>query len=274
MRRVVSGYIILLRVMGLVIALVLLVACGPAATPAPTAPMPEPGAEWDYVALGDSTPAGYGVQKSYVDIYAEYIEADLGVTVRVHNWARGGKSAAGLLTALQGVEALRGDIREAEVITIWIGANDILPCVGVYPGGGKCGKWEELDMDCVREEVTALKANIDAVIAEILSLRSPDETLILIADVGNPLASQWKELGLLDELKGPVMEDWINHIAQAAEKNNLYVVHTYRVINGPNGDNEGAPPDISQADGVHFNEEGHRLLADLHREVGYAPFGP
>jgi len=269
---VVSGYTIPLAAMGLAIILVFLAACArpgmPAATPTEATPT------WDYVALGDSTPTGYGVQKSYIDIYADYIEADLGVTVRVHNWARNGQSAAQLLAALQGDQALRDDIHEAEVITIWTGANDILPRVGIYPAGGICGKWEELDMECVREGVTTLKASIDAIIAEILSLRGPDETLILIADVGNPLASQWKELGLLDELKGPVMEDWINHIGQAAEKNNLYVVHTYRVINGPNGDNEGAPPEISQVDRLHFNEEGHRLLADLHREVGYGPLRP
>ena len=268
----VSGCSIPLTVMGLVIVLAFLAACAPPGTPAATPTEATP--TWDYVALGDSTPTGYGVQKSYVDIYAEYIEADLGVTVRVHNWARNGQSAAQLVTALQGDQALRDDIHEAEVITIWTGANDILARVGVYPAGGICGKWEKLNMDCVREGVTALKANIDAIIAEILSLRSPDETLILIADVGNPLAGDWKQLGILGELKGPAMEDWINHIAQAAEKNNIYVVHSYRVINGPNGDDEGVPPEISQADGVHFSEEGHRLLADLHREVGYGPLVP
>jgi hypothetical protein len=46
---------------------------------------------WDLVALGDSTPAGYGVglDRSYVQIYAEYLKEDLGVTVDVHNYATG-----------------------------------------------------------------------------------------------------------------------------------------------------------------------------------------
>jgi lysophospholipase L1-like esterase len=28
-------------------------------------------------------------------------------------------------------------------------------------------------------------------------------------------------------------------------------------------------PDYVQSDGLHLNEQGHRLLADRHREVGY-----
>jgi hypothetical protein len=43
---------------------------------------------WDYVALGDSYPAGLGVENSYVDYYAEFIEQDLGVQVEVNNFSR------------------------------------------------------------------------------------------------------------------------------------------------------------------------------------------
>ena len=262
------------QMVDLALLMVLLSTCGtpePAPTPAFT---PTPAVAVDLVALGDSTPAGFGVVQSYVDIYAEYVEADLGVAVRVHNWARGGQHAAEMLTVLQSDHTLRDDIREAEVITIWTGMNDVFVGVGAEPKGGVCGNWEGMDMDCIGERVERLKGNIDAIIAEILSLRSSDETLVLIADVGNPHASQWQELGLLDELKGPVMEEWITHIAKAAEENNIQVVHTYRIINGPNGDNEGAPPEITKADGLHLNGDGHRLLADLHRQVGYGPLDP
>ena len=264
----------LAKTASLALLMVLLSACGtPEPAPTPTL-APTPAAAIDLVALGDSTPAGYGVVDSYVDLYAEYIETDLGVAVRVHNWARGGQHAADLLSVLQSDQALRDEIREAEVITIWTGMNDIFVGVGSKPKGGACGNWEGLDIDCAAERVERLKGNIDAIIAEILSLGSPDETLVLIADVGNPHARQWKEMGLLDELKGPMMEEWIDHIAEAAEQNNVQVVHTYRVINGPNGDDQGAPPGILQADGFHFNGEGHRLLADLHRQVGYGPLQP
>jgi lysophospholipase L1-like esterase len=208
--------------------------------------------------------------QSYAEIYAEYVEQDLGVAVRVHHWARNGQRASELLTALQEDQELRDDIREAEVITIWTGFNDVAPAIGVKPGGGVCGPWQELDLDCVGERVAGLNASIDAIIAELLDLCDPDETLILFADVGNPLAEQWREMGLLDELKGPVMEEWIGHIADACEETGISVVHTYRVLNGAEGGG-GVGPELMQDDGLHLNSAGHGLLADLHRQVGYGP---
>ena len=261
------------QMVSLALLAVLVSACG-TSEPAPTStPTLTPSVAIDLVALGDSTPAGWGVVQSYVDIYAEYIQADLGVAVRIHNWARGGQHASDLLTALQSDQDLRSDIREAEVVTIWTGMGDVFVGIGSQPKGGVCGSWEELDIECARERSTKLNANIDAIMAEILSLCSPDETLVLIADVGNPHAGQWKELGLLDELKGPAMEEWIVHIAEVAEKSLVQVVHTYQVINGPNGD-QGPAEDIFHTDGIHFNTEGHKLLADLHRLVGYGPLEP
>jgi lysophospholipase L1-like esterase len=261
------------QAISLALLMVLLTACGtlePTLSPTPT---PTSAVTIDLVALGDSTPAGWGVVESYVDIYARYVETDLGVAVRVHNWARYGQRASELLVALQSDQALRDAISEAEVITIWTGMNDVFVGIGSQPKGGVCGNWKGLDLDCVGERVERLKENIDAIIAEILSLCSSDDVLVLIADVGNPYANQWKEMGLLDELKGPVMEEWIDHIAEAAEENNVSVVHTYRVLNGPTGE-EGVPSEIMQTDGLHFSGEGHRLLADLHRQAGYGPLKP
>jgi hypothetical protein len=196
-------------------------------------------------------------------MYAEHVEADLGAAVEIHRWARNGQRAAELLTAL------RDDILSAEVITIWTGFHDIYPAIGIAPKGGACGPWDELDMDCVRERVAGLKTTIDAIVAELLSLSDPDDTLILFADVGNPLADEWEELDLLDELKWPVFEEWIGHIADACEGTGIHVVHTYRELNGLDGG--AVAPEILQADGLHFNGDGHSLLADLHRQVGYGP---
>ena len=78
----------------------------------------EANAAWDYVALGDSIPSGFGVNgRSYVTYYAEYIQADLGVTVKVHNWSVPGQTTRQLLQSLQNNQVLRDAIKEAEVIT-------------------------------------------------------------------------------------------------------------------------------------------------------------
>jgi lysophospholipase L1-like esterase len=235
-------------------------------------PTSTPARTVELVALGDSTPAGFGVVRSYVDMYAEHVEADLGAAVEIHRWARNGQRAAELLAVLREDQALRDDIDRADVITIWTGFNDIYPAIGIEPKGGACGPWDELDMDCVRERVADLKTTIDAIVAELLTLLDPDDTLILFADVGNPLAEEWEDLGLLDELKGPVFEEWIGHIADACEGTGIHVVHSYRELNGPGGG--AVAPELLQADGLHLNGDGHRILAEMHRQVGYGPLEP
>jgi lysophospholipase L1-like esterase len=61
---------------------------------------------------------------------------------------------------------------------------------------------------------------------------------------------------------------WREYLIQAARKHSVHVVSTYEMLNGPNGDQE-IPPEYMQSDGLHFNKEGHKLIADLHRNVGY-----
>lgn len=219
---------------------------------------------WDYVALGDSTPAGYGMEDSYVDYYAEFIEEDLGGRVEVHNFSRSGQSTSSLLNRLRTNEDLRAAVRDAEVITIWTGWNDFGEPLSQYRNE-TCGG--EDNLECVREAVTALNANIDAILDEILSLTSPQDALIRIADVGIPFVATWKYHGWFEMLQGPCYEAWREHLIEAAEQRGITVVYTYHVLNGPSGDEtiEG----IHQSDGFHFNEEGHRLVARLHREVGY-----
>jgi len=75
------------------------------------------GKKWDYVALGDSTPDGYGVERSYVDYYAVFIEEDLAVDVEVHNHARSGQKASTMLNQVRDDQGIRAALRDAEVIT-------------------------------------------------------------------------------------------------------------------------------------------------------------
>jgi len=219
---------------------------------------------WDYVALGDSTPAGYGVDKSYVDYYGEFIAEDQGVQVESHNFSQSGQTTGVLLKQLRNNEELREAVRNAEVITIWTGWNDLSKPLSQYRDE-TCGG--EDNLDCIREAVAALNANIDAILDEILSLTSPQDTLIRIADVGIPFVNTWKHQGWFETLHGPCYEVWRAHLVEASEQRGITVVYTYHVLNGPDGDEK--TEGIFQNDGIHFNAEGHRLIARLHREAGY-----
>ncbi|MFZ5822247.1 MAG: SGNH/GDSL hydrolase family protein [Chloroflexota bacterium] len=221
---------------------------------------------WDYVALGDSYPAGYGAERSYVDYYAEYIQADLGVQVEVYNYARTGLTTFGLLEQLRQDKTLRDRIREAEVITIWVGWNDFSEPLARY-SAGTCGGQENLD--CLAQAAGTFRETIDAILDEILALSNPQETLIRIADVGIPplFMEDWRRHGRFEALHEPGFETWRNHLVEAAGRRGITVVQTYRVLNGPNGDE--TLKGIYQSDGIHFNDKGQGLIASLHREAGY-----
>ena len=228
---------------------------------------------WHLVALGDSTPTGYGVgaDHSYVQVYAGYIEEDLGVDIVVHNWATNRtQTVADWVEAVRNNEELREDLRNAEVITMWLGWHDVIPSIGIGRGGPCYERADEVDLDCLGEVTKPMQEGYAKLLSEIVSLASPDETLILIADVGIPslFIARWKEYGTLDVLKRHAYEVWRDYIIQAASKHNVHVVHTYEALNGPNGDQE-MPPEYMQSDGLHFNEHGHRRIADIHRKVGY-----
>ena len=101
-----------------------------------------------------------------------------------------------------------------------------------------------------------------------MALASPQDTLIRVADTGIPLVNTWQYREWLETLRGPCYEVWREHLIEAAEARGITVVYTYHVLNGPDGDDK--IQGIYLDDGIHFNDAGHRLVAELHREAGYA----
>jgi lysophospholipase L1-like esterase len=226
----------------------------------------EGGAEWDYVALGDSTVPG----RSYVVYYAAHIEADLGVKVTLHNWGKSGETSAGLLYALRNDQELRNAISETEVVTFVIGANDLQSALSLYRIGA-CGGAD--NQDCLREMLTSFEANFDAIITEILALRSTTDTIIRTMDYFIPVVGKWKELGIYEDVT-PYSEAFNKYIVQTASEHNIPVARVYLAFNGPNGDEDPVEKGYILPYDVHLSEAGHRLVADLHRELGYGPLGP
>lgn len=228
---------------------------------------------WNLVALGDSTPTGYGVEKghSYVQVYAEYIEKDLEVDVMIHNWATNEtRKVADWVNDVQNNEELRDDLRNARIITMWLGWHDVILHILVERNDSSLRLKHELEKTHFREITEPMEEAYNQLLLEIASLANPEKTLILIADVGIPalIVKKCREYGILDVWKKHAHEVWRGYIIQSAKRHNIHVVHTYAIINGPDG-NQETPSEYMQSDGVHFNERGHRLIADAHRKVGY-----
>ncbi|MBA3754014.1 MAG: hypothetical protein H0X01_07750, partial [Nitrospira sp.] len=72
----------------------------------------------------------------------------------------------------------------------------------------------------------------------------------------------------------PYLDDANKHILITAAANSIPCARVYQAFNGPNGDEDaGGKGYLSVYDpsGVHPNDAGHKVIADLFRDLGYFP---
>ncbi len=220
---------------------------------------------WSYVALGDDNALAVGLgDDNYVEYFAEYLREDLGVDLEVHNYAISHGPSGRLLDLLRTDSEMRQAIADANVITISIGDNDIYTLADRFA----YESFEvEDNLDYIREKVAQINDNIDGILDEILALNPSEETRIMIAEyVLSPYHYKpWKEHGCFDGLQKEIYGALQEHLIKAASERGIIVVHTYQIINGTLGDQD--IEELYQLGGWLFSEEGHRFLADLHREA-------
>jgi lysophospholipase L1-like esterase len=202
----------------------------------------------NYVALGDSLAVGLYASRSYVDHYAAYINTDTGTQVNLMNHGQSGEISSQLLNALRSDESLRQALSAADVVTFNIGINDFGHAVEAYENG-TCGGAD--NQDCLRMVLETFKANWDAIVAELLSLRSTRDTIIRTAGLGHTPHA--------DTALKPYMDEVNEHIAATSTNNHIPYVQVYL--------DEG---DLNP-DGVHPNDEGYEVIAAQLRELGYSP---
>jgi hypothetical protein len=206
----------------------------------------------------------------FVNKYANHIETDLGIEVKVHYWSRGGQGSLQLLRELRNNEELRNDIREAEIVTFDVSPQHFEVMDYAYKDG-ECGGQD--NQDCLREALALVKADTDAIIAEILSLRSTSDTIIRAMTLPFPLINWFKEESLFEGVH-PYWVAYNQYVVQAASENNIPVARVYRAFNGPNGDEDFDDKGYSGPDKIHPNDAGKVLIAELFRELGYEPLAP
>jgi lysophospholipase L1-like esterase len=238
-------------------------------SPSPGAGAPTP-ATWPYTALGDSLAVGILASQGYVSRYDQYVQADTGNSVPLSDLGQNGWTSADLLSALKNNQQLRSAVAHASVITWDIGGNDLLRArVAFY--SGSCGGSD--NQDCLRSAVSTFGANWDAIVAQIVSLRSPGSAILRTMDVYNPFVAEDQASGNFALLNAYL--DQVNqHIATSADRNGIPFAQVHQAFNGSSGNQDAAAAGLISIDGVHPNDNGHKVIADLLRRLGYAPLRP
>jgi lysophospholipase L1-like esterase len=146
---------------------------------------------------------------------------------------------------------LRKALGRAEIVTINIGLNDLGQARNSYQSGTCGGTQNEA---CLREVVDRVERNWDAIMREISSLRSKENTIVRTVGLGYTPRTE----GVF----GPYLGRVTHHIASsAADAGILYV--EVRL----------ADEDMSE-DGLHPNDKGYQMIAEQLRSLGYEPLYP
>jgi lysophospholipase L1-like esterase len=235
---------------------------------------------WEYVALGDSLATGYGAfVKGYVPRYEAYVETDTGVAVTRTNLAQNKWTSSQLLSALSSDPTFRRAIREAEIVTWNIGGNDLRAARNSYKNGN-CGGRD--NQACLRASVATLKTNWTAITAEIVELRSTNDTIVRTMDIYNPyvrtdiVSDTWQKNdgGMNDfEVFDMYVDDVNSHIATTSYTARVPYAPVSLAFNGTFGDEDPRSKGYLSFDGLHPNNTGHRVIAGELRILGYAPLG-
>lgn len=222
---------------------------------------------WTYVALGDSNPAGHGAAQSYVDIYASYIAADLGIQVETHNEAFFGATTASVLNVLNTRETVRDELRRADVVTLDVGYNDWETAVPAFHNH-TCGGAD--NQDCLRELIAAFSEHYDGILSEVDALKAGQpRPLIRAVDMYITYGDVFVSLKDPATLEGilPYVARFNAEIDRLTRAHGGAVVHLNQAFNGPAGTDN--PLAYVQSDETHLSEQGHQATAVLLRALGY-----
>jgi lysophospholipase L1-like esterase len=209
------------------------------------------------VAFGDSVPSGYACRcRPFPEIYGSLLGAATGQPVAVDNRAVNGLTTSGLLSQL-GSKDVDDAAHAAQVVLVTIGANDFNDHHDQVVED-RCGRG---GVECVRDELTSMRAHLTAVLARIYALRHGRPTTVLVTgywnvfEDGRVALAAYGRSGLRASL---LLTRRVNaQIRSVATAAGATYVDIYRPFES-DGRNVTT---LLASDGNHPDAAGHRLIA-------------
>lgn len=224
---------------------------------------------WDLVWYSDST--GFGL----AELWAERIEKELGVEVRVNDFSSGGLPAATVLGWIGegiGLPVHRELLAGAEIVVVFgnprnSGATDDLEtCVSTStaprdgPSDTSIESWEPY-----RDVLTSIWEII-------FDLRDGEPTILRAMDMYNPVIADWREAGIEEECAAG-WEAFAQTIKDAAADYDVPTASMFDAFNGTSHDEDPREKGFIGSDKMHTTDEGKAAMVEVLHALGYEPVG-
>ncbi len=225
-----------------------------------------------YIALGDSLTVGTGSTPghSFVALLAQA----LGEGIQVLNLGHGGDTSSELMEhghldrAIAEIRARNSDDRldnDVRLVTLTIGGNDMLDLFFNYVARGRCADRNAFlsSQECLglfRTTLASLERNLDTILAR-LRQELPQGAIVLFT-LYNPFSGRDPTVGPLGDLAlegeaGTAVPRGVNYVLRtAAQRHGVLVADVFRPFEGRGGE-------LVSTDGIHPNDRGYQVMADV-----------
>ncbi|MFC7679732.1 GDSL-type esterase/lipase family protein [Paenibacillus sp. GCM10028914] len=207
---------------------------------------------YHYTAVGDSLTFGIGALpgSGFVSLYRRMAEAHLQQFVAYENLGINGLTSDELYERVVKDSRFRGHLKDASLITITVGGNDLIRAVKT---GGNRPDRDRLDKALIR-----CQHNISGCLAAIHKLKKGGEQPYIIRAVGlyNPYPS-WDEAA-------EYVTRFNKYLFGLSNGSYFRVADIYSRF-------AGREKEMLSLDGIHPSTKGHRVIAEKLNQLGYYP---
>lgn len=237
-----------------VVVLALLLVTGCSGPPPAASPSDSPQAadeKLTLLAFGDSWPFGAHCNGCvpFPQLYADGLEEQTGEEIEFLNLVTNGGTTGTLRDSITQDSAYRDAVKQAEIIIISTGANDMEVAAPAWESG-QCGGADGLD--CFRDVAETWTENFDAMLTEIDSLRAGEPTAIRVIGNSNEFLYEpglieyfGPEFGLTGGATITAMHN--DAACTAAQDHGAQCLDLRPVLNGPSLDQ---PRDVNSQDSM------------------------
>lgn len=202
----------------------------------------------NYIALGDSVAEGmnpYGeVGYSYTDYIADYLKKEKRLSSYTKKYTKSGYITENVIKDIQNNNELKKDLRESDLVTISIGANDFLKNINI----------REMSIDNIKEIKLKIANSFPSIESTIKEVKKYAKNQVIIVGYYNPIPFLFNTNGNDLDILFAYMDDEYQKIADKYDCDyvSLYLLFKNNSSYLPN------PADI------HPNLDGYKAIS---REV-------